>query len=65
MKKDFINNFSVGQIVYLRTDIEQKTRIIKEILISNSVQYKLGCADVESWHYEFEMSLEKDILKTM
>lgn len=56
---------NIGDIVYLKTDQEQLPRIIKEILISlNTKQYKLGCGEDESWHYIFEFTNEKDILKS-
>lgn len=56
----------IGNIVYLKTDPEQYPRIIKEILVSlDSKQYKLGCAELDTWHYEFEFTTQKDILKTL
>jgi hypothetical protein len=55
----------IGTIVYLKTDPDQLPRIIKEILISiESKQFKLGCAEEDSWHYSFEFTNEKDILKS-
>ena len=57
---------NISDIVYLKTDPDQMPRIIKEILISHeSKQYKLGCAEDDSWHYSFEFTNQKDILKTL
>lgn len=58
------NKFDIGQIVYLRTDEDQMPRIITEISIrhDNFLVYQLSCGTVNSFHYEMEISEEKNIL---
>lgn len=60
------NQFEIGQVVYLRSDEDQRARIVVQIAImpGASLRYCLNCGTVETWHYEIEVSAEKDILKT-
>ena len=56
--------YEIGEIVYLVTDPEQHARIITGINIRKSgVQYELAFETSASWHYDFEMSRERDIIK--
>lgn len=56
----------IGQIVYLKTDPEQKERIVTAILFRpTGITYELTQATDQSWHYAFEIAIEKDILKTI
>lgn len=56
--------FYIGQTVYLVTDSDQIERIVTEILVrSNALQYYLMQATVGSWHYDFEISEERNIVK--
>ena len=51
--------FKIGDIVYLKTDTEQKPRIVTGILIRNDyVKYYITQCDVETSHSDFEMSIE-------
>jgi hypothetical protein len=55
--------FKIGDIVYLRTDSDQKKRIVTSIVISQSgIKYELSCATVDTWHYDFEMTHDIDVL---
>ena len=57
------NKFKIGQEVYIKTDIDQKKRIVTSIIISrNEIQYQLSCGVESSWCYDFEISKEIDIL---
>ena len=59
------NKFEIGDRVYLKTDIEQFCRIVIEINISKvDISYTLICGIIESTHYNFEISTEKDVLIT-
>jgi hypothetical protein len=59
---DIQNNFDIGQIVYLKHDVDQKPRMVTEIRIrKHFVAYELQCATEYSVHEEFEMSLEKTL----
>jgi hypothetical protein len=54
----------LGQIVYLKTDPSQLERIITGILLRQTgKEYYLGCGEIESSHYEIEITLEKDWTK--
>ena len=64
-----INNhileYDLEQIVYLKTDREQLERIITGINISPSgIIYRVNCADMDSFHYDFEMTKNKDLVKS-
>lgn len=53
---------SVTDLVYLKTDIQQLPRIVTGITIShNSISYQLNAGTEVSYHYDFEISTEKDV----
>jgi len=57
--------FKIGDTVYLQTDIDQQKRLITGInLRVNSIVYLLSCGTVESYHYDFEISSEVNVLIT-
>lgn len=57
------NKFEIGQTVYLKTDLEQKPRIVTRLEIRPSdIIYVLNSGLEESYHYDFEINVEKDIL---
>lgn len=59
--KDII--FELGQIVYVKTDIDQHKRMVTAISIrGNGVTYELTCGTITSWHYDFEINITKDVL---
>jgi hypothetical protein len=50
-----------GEVVYLRTDIEQQQRIVTGYVITgNDVLYNLVCGTEDSTHYAFEISTDKN-----
>lgn len=61
----FISEFSLKEVVYLKTDPEQKPRIVTSISFkgSGAVTYSLGCGIEDTDHYDFEITKEEDILK--
>jgi hypothetical protein len=57
------SGFDIGQVVYLKTDKEQAERMITGIMIRPSgISYAISCGASESWHYEFEIVEEKNIV---
>lgn len=55
------NKFNIGDKVYLVTDADQKCRIVTGINIrSTSITYALCSEITESWHYDFEITVEKN-----
>lgn len=60
------NKFSIGETVYQTTDPDQRPRIITRLCINTGgvVTYELYSGSIGSWHYDFELSREKDILTT-
>ena len=58
------NKYEVGDTVYLKTDKEQKARLVTGILVksSNYLNYELSCGSESSWHVDFEISAEANIL---
>lgn len=53
----------IGDIVFLKTDPDQRARIVIGIFIRpNGKSYYLSCGVEESFHYEIEMSTEPDIV---
>jgi len=58
--------YNIGQVVYLRTDIEQDARIITGITMRYSgVIYLLTCETLETPHYDFEFSTTRNQLITL
>ena len=58
--------FDLKQIVYLKTDKEQLERIITGINIRPcGVIYRVNYAEMESFHYDFEMTKDKDVVKSI
>jgi len=59
------NKFELGQTVYLKTDNDQSERMVIGISVRPSgLLYELSFGSVCSWHYEMEISEEKNVLKT-
>lgn len=57
--------YRIGDSVYLKSDPNQFERIITGILYrQGGYMYVLICgSDDETFHFEFELSFDKDILK--
>ncbi len=59
------NYYNIGDMVYLHTDNDQLQRVVTGILVKpSSLTYALSCGSDESWHYDFEITVEKNVLKT-
>jgi hypothetical protein len=60
------NEFEPGELVYLKTDEDQKQRMVTKITIGldDSLIYQLSCGTLYSDHYEKEISEERDVLKS-
>jgi hypothetical protein len=57
------NEYEIGDSVYLKTDTEQKRRMVTGLFIlPNTLQYRLSCESTESYHYSIEISSEKSYL---
>lgn len=58
--------YNFGDIVYLKTDIDQKRRIVSAMMIrgDGACMFELSCGTEAKWHYQFEISAEKDVLAT-
>jgi hypothetical protein len=55
------NQFDIEDNVYLITDTDQSIRIITGIQISKGeLLYRLANGTLDSWHYEFEISKDKN-----
>lgn len=53
----FVSEYAIGQIVYLKTDVEQLPRMVINIQFTQtSVLYKVINCTVETWHYPIEIS---------
>ena len=59
--------YNIGDMVILKTDPEQRERIICGIVIrpNNSVLYYLCYMGGETQHYDFEITEDIDVLKTL
>jgi len=63
MKKYIDVEFEIGEVVYLKTDIDQHQRIVTAIQITASgVLYRLAFGAADTWHYDIEISTEKNVL---
>ena len=59
------NRFDFGDIVYLKTDPDQRQRIVFAIKVYKSdILYELACGTTTSMHYDFEISKEVNVLMT-
>jgi len=57
------SKFKIKQTVFLITDIDQHPRIVVGILVrDNSIQYELASGIECTWHYDFEITEEKNVL---
>jgi len=58
------NKFTFGQEVYLKTDEDQKKRIVTmmKITCSGEITYQLSCGTSYADHYEFEITDKVDII---
>lgn len=56
--------YAIGQTVYLKTDPDQAEKIITGINIRQTgLSYELSFGHTSSWHYDFEITEEKDVVK--
>lgn len=57
------NRFSLGEIVYLKTDQEQSPRIVTAFMYSFGEQllYRLAQGEFDSLHFEVEITSEKEV----
>jgi hypothetical protein len=59
-----ILHFDIGDSVYLKTDPEQCERLVTGVNIrQNGISYALSHLTNESYHYDFEISKDRDIIK--
>lgn len=61
------SKFDLGQMVYLKTDHEQRERQITQITWGGNmgIRYCLTCGITETWHYDIEITTEKDQIKAL
>lgn len=66
MRKWIEIEHTFGDIVYLKTDKDQAERMVFEICISqNTIMYGVCAGTIVSRHYEFELSKDINVLKTV
>lgn len=61
-----INNvFEIGDTAFLVTDPDQRERLVVGITIRQAsvLLYELAAGADTSWHYEYELTAERDITK--
>lgn len=59
------NKFNIGDSVFLKTDQEQKEKLVTCIKITpNGILYILSSGETETVHYDIEITAEKDVLKS-
>jgi hypothetical protein len=57
------NHYNIGEIVYIKADEDQKSRMITGILVTpNGFTYRLENGQDCSYHYEMEITAEKSFL---
>lgn len=56
------NEYSIEDVVYLKTDPDQRVRIITAIKVmrNGTITYELSHSTYTSWHWDFEFSTTKD-----
>jgi len=56
--------YEFGEVVYLKTDPDQHERIVTGILIrENSVMYELSYNEITSYHFDVEITRERNVIK--
>ena len=64
VEEKYLLKYNIGDSVYLKTCTDQYERIVTAILIRQSgIMYSLSQACNESYHYDFEISKDRNILK--
>jgi hypothetical protein len=59
-----ILHFDIGDSVYLKTDPEQAERLVTGISVrQNGITYAISHLTNETWHYDFEITKDRDIIK--
>lgn len=59
-------DYYIKDIVFLKTDKDQEQRIVTGILArEDGISYCLMNGTVESWHYSFEITSDRNVLKTL
>lgn len=62
--ENHILHFKIGDSVFLKTDREQAERLVTGInLRKNGITYAISYLTLETWHYDFEMTRERDVIK--
>jgi hypothetical protein len=58
------NKYAYGDIVFLKTDVEQQPRIVTCIIAcpAGDILYELSCGTTSSKHYDFEITIEKTVM---
>lgn len=58
------NKYELRQEVYLKTDVDQKKRIVTAITVRpmGYIVYELSCGETLTNHIEIEISVEKDVV---
>ena len=58
------NYYEFGDVVYLKTDPDQRERIVTGLLIRNThVMYELSYNEITSFHFDVEISKERNVIK--
>lgn len=64
MRKWIDVDYEIGDTVYLKTDSDQRPRIITGISVRTAglIMYDLAQGTASTWHYPFEISTEVNVL---
>lgn len=57
------NKFEIGDLVYIKTDIDQRARLVTGITLRIcGMVYELSLSENVSNHFDFEISSERDFV---
>jgi len=57
------NKFNIGDLVYIKTDIDQRARLVTGITLRLfGMIYELSLSENVSNHFDFELSTERDFI---
>ena len=60
------NKYDIGQIIYLKTDEDQKQRIVVSIMCNKyDILYEVIAGTFVSRHYDFEIQEEANVLQSL
>jgi len=61
----FLVAFEIGELVYVKTDTEQKQRIVVALFVQQgSIKYLVACGTEDRYYFDFELAeIKNELIK--